>query len=193
MNSEFVYNGIEIEKYPFQANKGDRLLYVGRFDRFKQPHVAIEIAKRLEMGLDLVGGTFVNDRAYLEQIKQACDGKQITFNPDVSQETKINFMKNAKCLLFPSAMGEPFGLVMIENLCVGTPVIALKDGAIPELMEEGKVGWSCNNQEEMINAIMNVQKISPSNCRKHAEKFSRENMALEYEKLYRRILSGDEW
>jgi glycosyltransferase involved in cell wall biosynthesis len=194
MPSEFVYNGIEVEKYPFQVKKGERLLYVGRFDRFKQPHVAIGIARKLGMGLDLVGGTFVNDKAYLEQIKNACDGKQITFNPDVSQETKINFMKNAKCLLFPSAMGEPFGLVAAEAMCCGTPVIALNDGAIGEVVRHGVTGYVCKTADEMTSLVNDTDKILSQDCRELVEKnFSREKMAEKYVELYRRIINGQEF
>lgn len=193
MESEYAYNGIEIGKYPFEANKGDRLLYVGRFDKFKQPHIAIEIAKKLGMGLDLVGGTFVQDKAYLDQIRNSCDGKQIAFYPDVSQEIKVEFMQKAKCLLFPSAMGEPFGLVSLECLSCGTPTIALRDGAIPEIVLNGKVGFVCDNIDEMIGAVGKIHNINPLDCRQWAENFSREKMAMKYVELYERILSGDEW
>jgi len=208
-NCKYVYNGINLERYPFQKEKGDRLLFVGRIDKFKQTHVAIEVAKKLGMGLDIVGGTFVQDPDYLQQIRRLCDGKQICFYPDAPHETKVNLMQNAKCLLFPSAMGEPFGLVAVEAMSCGTPVVALNDGAIEEVVKEGGVVCDVfdkkltpkgpvytqkrNPTEALAEAIKNVDKISPEHCRKNAERFSREKMAENYLKIYKEILAGFEF
>lgn len=131
--AKYVYNGIDLNRYPFKAEKGDRLLFVGRLDRFKQPHVAIEVAKRLGMGLDIVGGSFVQDPSYLNQIKSMCDGKQIKLHLDAPHEVKVELMQDAKALLFPSKMGEPFGLVAVEAMsCLpGDQIILTHLGAIP--------------------------------------------------------------
>ena len=102
--SRVVYNGIPIEEYPFKAEKGDRLLFVGRLDSFKRPHIAIEVARKTGLGLDIVGGSFVGDIAYMESIKQACDGKQIKLYLDASQEEKVKLYQNAKACIFPSKM-----------------------------------------------------------------------------------------
>lgn len=193
-----AYNGVNLDRYPFKAEKGDRLLYVGRFSTFKQPHVAIEVAKRLEMGIDLLGGTFVDDVAYLNRIRElVASYPKATMYEDASHEKKLELMQNAKALIFPSAMSEPFGLVAIEALACGTPVIASNDGAIPELVTPD-AGIVCNTVqapalvEQMVEAVKKIDKINPEACRARAEIFSRENMAKRYLELYRMVISDAE-
>jgi len=207
--AKFVYNGINLEHYPFKKEKGDRLLFVGRIDKFKQPDVAIQVARKLHTGLDIVGGTFVQDPSYLAKIQSLCDGEQIKFYADASHKKKIELMQNAKCLLFPSKMGEPFGLVPVEAMACGTPVVALNDGAVEEVVREG--GIVCNVFDKQITskgpvytekldpidalceAISQVDSISAEDCRKNAQRFPREKMAKAYVELYKHILSGKEW
>lgn len=189
--AKYVYNGVNMKKYPFKAKKGKRLLYVGRFSTFKQPHIAIEIAKTLNMPIDLVGGSFVDDPAYLNRIKGMCNGDDVKMYLDASHETKIKLLENAKCLLFPSRMGEPFGLVAVEAMACGTPVVALNDGAISEIVKEG--GIVCQDADAMVDALKQIDGIHPKDCRKNAMRFSREIMAKNYLKCYMDILSGAEW
>lgn len=209
--ARYCYNGVDIEKYGFNKEHGDSLLFVGRLDSFKQPHLAIEVAKRLNMELDVVGGSFVQDPAYLEQIKRMCDGRQIRLHLDASHEEKIELMQNAGILLFPSQMGEPFGLVAVEAMACGCRVVALNDGAIEEVVREG--GFTCDVFEKtyspekrtmsytikkdlvaaLAEGVKLVSPIKAEDCRTNAARFSRENMALGYEKLYYSILAGEEW
>ena len=194
MPSKFVYNGIEIEKYPLQENKGERLLFVGRLDSFKRPHIAIEVAKKLNLGLDIVGGSFVQDVPYMDSIKQQCDGSQIVLHLDATQEEKTKLYQNAKAVIFPSKMGEPFGLIVPESNCCGTPVIGSNDGAIPETIENGFNGYVCDTVDQMVEAVRKVWNISPYACRQSVEtKFSRQAMSRGYEALYREMLEGREW
>ena len=190
---EYCYNGINLERYPFKQDKGDRLLFVGRISTAKRPDIAIEIAKRVGMKLDVVGGTFVPDKGYVEGIRRSCEQNGFGFYPDAPHEVKIELLKNARALLFPSMMGEPFGLVAVEAMACGTPVVATKDGAIPEIVEEGRVGFTCYSLDEMCEAVKKIDGIRPQDCRLHAERFSREAMAQNYLKLYNAILDGDEW
>lgn len=193
-SSRIVYNGIPIEDYGFKAEKGGRLLFVGRLDSFKQPHIAIEVAKKTGLGLDIVGGSFVYDTVYMESIKQACDGKQIKLHMDASHEEKIEFYQNAKAVIFPSKMGEPYGLIVPEANACGTAVIASRDGAIPEIIEEGVTGFVCDDVDQMVEAVGKVDRIKPEACRERVEKlFSRQVMAKNYVEAYQSILGGDEW
>lgn len=190
-----VYNGINLEKYPFKKEKGDRLLFVGRFSAFKQPHVAIEVAKKLDMPIDLVGGTFVDSPEYLEKIKRMCDGDKVKMYPDAPHEVKLQLMQDAKCLLFPSRMGEPFGLVSCEAAACGTPTVALRDGAIAEVVEDGVTGYVRDTPEQMIEAVKKIYNIKTEACRRRVhDNFSRQVMARGYiEKAYEPVMRGEEW
>ena len=184
----YVYNGIDLNKYPFQKNKTKRLLFVGRLSRFKQPHIAVELARRTGHGLDIVGGTFVDSVEYVAQLdKMVENDPNINIYKDVTHEFKIKKMQDAKALIFPSAMGEPYGLVASEAMACGTPVIASNDGAISEVVIHGKTGFICNTIEEMVEAVKNIHTIKPEDCRKRAEELSREVMAKNYEKLYYKL------
>jgi glycosyltransferase involved in cell wall biosynthesis/ubiquinone/menaquinone biosynthesis C-methylase UbiE len=194
MSNKWCWNGVDTEKYKFQEKKGDRLLFVGRLDSFKRPHIAIEIAKKLNMGLDIFGGSFVADVPYMEKVKAMCDGKQIKLFLDASQMKKVEFMQNAKCLIFPSKMGEPWGLVAAECMACGTCIIASNDGAISEVVADGVTGYVCSDDNILADAVLKVGNINPYNCRSRVETlFSRDVMAKNYESLYLDILQGREW
>lgn len=194
LEAKFVYNGIELAKYPFQEKKGDRLLFVGRLDSFKRPHIAIEVAKKAGLGLDIVGGSFVNDVPYMESVKAQCDGDQVKLHLDATQEEKTALYQNARAVIFPSKMGEPFGLIVPEAGACGTPVIGSRDGAISETILEGVTGFICDTTDEMVAAVNKAPLISPSACRQRVEQsFSRQTMAKDYEKLYSEIMEGHEW
>jgi glycosyltransferase involved in cell wall biosynthesis/predicted SAM-dependent methyltransferase/intein/homing endonuclease len=114
-NSKVVYHGINLDLYRFKAEKDNRLVFVGRLDRFKQPHVAIEVAERTGLGLDIVGGSFVQDPAYLEEVKRMCDGEKIRLHLDAPDDVKVRLLQNAKALLFPSKMCIPEGFCVLTE------------------------------------------------------------------------------
>jgi glycosyltransferase involved in cell wall biosynthesis len=213
-----IYNGVSLEKYAYQERKGDRLIFVGRADTFKQPHVAVEVAKRLNVALDLVCGTFVYGEQYMASVKAMCDGTQIRWIEDPPQDEKVRLIQNAKCLLFPSRMMEPFGLVAAEANCCGTPAIGFDDGAIPEVIADGVTGFVVHDYTRMApdqweklpdtekqrlfdqsvngmcDAVRKVNAISPQSCRARVEQlFSRETMAKNYLQAYEDIIAGREW
>ena len=186
-----VHNGINLERYKLQRTKGNRLLFLGRISKIKAPHLAVEVAKKANMGLDVVGGTsFVDDPAYVELVKSLCDGEKIRFVGEVSHEDKLKYLQNARTLVVPSSWGEPFGLHVIEAMAVGTPVVALPDGGIAETIKEG--GVLCSDLDWMVDAIKR-NGFDATRCRRNAMRFSRNIMAENYLKLYREVLSGTEW
>lgn len=190
--SRVCYNGVNLEKYPLKRKRGDRLLFLGRISRIKAPHVAIEVAKKANMGLDVVGATnFVDDPSYVEHVKSLCDGEQIKFIGEVSHAVKLNYLQNAKALVVPSTWGEPFGLHVVEAMAVGTSVLAFPDGGIAETVKQG--GILCSDVDSMVNAIPDLGRITPTMCRKNAELYSREKCAENYLKIYEEILSGKSW
>lgn len=192
--SRYVYNGIDLGKYEYSDKpREERLLYVGRISTYKQPHTAIRVAQKTGIPIDIVGGSFVDSHEYLDTIRKMCwdsDGLA-TLHLDVSNEVKIKFMQRAKALLVPSAMGEPFGLISVESMACGTPIIALRDGAIPEVV--GDAGYICDTEEEMIKCARYDRLTSPKKCRGRAEMFSRKNMAKNYLKLYQQVIDGPGW
>lgn len=195
---KYVYNGIDLNKYIYYEDnnikKTNRLLFVGRFSRLKQPHVAIQLAKSIDMPIDLIGGSFVDDMNYIREIEQMSDDKNICIHKDVSHDFKIRKMQEALALIAPSNFGEPFNLTLIESNACGTPVIVTNDGGQPELVIHEKTGYVCNNIGQMTDAISKIDKINPLNCRKHVEQnFSRNIMSENYVRLYEQILNKDEW
>lgn len=192
MSTRAVHNGVNPAKYPLRRKKGDRYLYLSRIAFFKAPHVAIQIAKETGIKLDVAGATqFVEDAKYVEEIKKSCDGTQIRWVGEVSNGDKLELMSNAKALIVPALWGEPFGLHVIESMMVGTPVLAIADGGIKETIKKG--GVLCQDVDTLKDAIQHFKYINPLTCRKNAMMFSTQQMALNYEKAYRDILSGNEW
>jgi glycosyltransferase involved in cell wall biosynthesis len=192
---EYVYNGVDLERYSFDPliKKTDNLLYVGRFSTFKDPLMAMRIALKIGLHIDLIGGSFVEDPNYLSQLEKMCEGKNITIYKDVGHELKIKKMQEAKVLILPSKMNEPFGLVAIETMACGTPVICTRDGALPEIVIDGVTGFVCDTEEQMVEAVNKVSNIKPEDCRKRAEQFSKKIMAENYVKLYQKIMKGEDW
>lgn len=198
--SKYVYNGINLNNYTYSDKKGDRIVFVGRISKLKQPDFAIRTAIETKIPIDVIGGSFVDDNRFLEDIKTMCDNSNglATLHLDLPHDKKVKIVQNAKACLVPSKMGEPFGLTLIEASACGTPVIALNDGAIREVVgEDGGVGYVVNTYDEFVKRVANIGNpgyvIKPEDCRKHAETFSRENMAKNYKVLYERIINGEEW
>lgn len=197
-NAKRVYNGVDMDLYPYSDDHGDRLLYVGRISEFKQPHVAIKAAQEAGYGIDIVGGTFVDNQTYVDEIITMSDGSDVKLWLDAPHDKKIELLQSAKALLFPSSMGEPFGLVIIEALACGLPVVALDDGAVKELLTSD-TGIVCkpNDQDEavglMAEAIKDVDGLGSKSCRDRALMFSKEEMAKNYLTMYKDIIAGNEW
>lgn len=165
----------------------------GRFSRFKGAHTAIEVAKRANLPIDLIGSSFVDDPNYITQIESMCDEKNIVIYKDAPQEFKIKKLQEAKALLVPSNFGEPFGLTPVEGMACGCPIISTRDGAIPEIVINNRTGYICDTVEQMVDSIKNIDDINPEDCRKRAMDFSRLKMAQGYEKLFHCMIRGENW
>ena len=194
--ARYVYNGIDMTKYSYQKEKENRFVFVGRISKFKQPHLAIDAAVAAGVPVDIVGGSFVDDKMYLENIRKKCEmsGGMATLHLDASHEEKTKMVGRAKACMVPSAFNEPFGLTAVESIAQGTPVIALDDGALSELITP-KVGKVCGSNEAFIQAAKDFEigNCDPVDCRQRAEYFSREKMAERYMKVYREVIEGPGW
>ncbi|KAB8332641.1 glycosyltransferase family 4 protein [Scytonema tolypothrichoides VB-61278] len=187
-----VYNGINVSSYKFhpQPEEPSYLAFLGRISPQKGTHLAIQIAKETGWRLKIAGKVDVVDVEYFEsQVKPFIDGKQIQYLGEANHEQKNALMGGAVATLFPITWREPFGLVMIESMASGTPVIAMNMGSTQEVIAHGKTGFLCNNVEECISAVSKVTELDRSACWEYVwERFSVQHMTDGYEAVYRKIL-----
>jgi len=190
---ETIYHGLPLKKYPFRENSKNYLLWLSKITPKKGLAEAIDVAKKSGEKLIISGIIPKEDQDYFEyRIQPMIDGKQIKFVGAANFEKKIELFKNAKAFLYPIRRSEPFGLVVIESMACGTPVIAYKEGAMPELIKDGKTGFLVNSLEEMVNALKKIKNIKRIDCRRRVEKkFGLRKMVNRYENLYRRILKNE--
>ena len=188
-----IYHGVPIKQYPFNSKPQDYLLWLSKITPEKGLAEAIGTAKKSGERLIISGNILKEYKDYFEyRLQPLIDGKQIQFVGASDFEKKIELFKNAKALLYPVQRPEPFGLVVIEAMACGTPVIAYKEGSMPELINEGKTGFLVKNQEEMIEALRKINKIRRIDCRRQVvKKFALEKMVNKYESLYNKILKNE--
>ncbi|MDD3013827.1 MAG: glycosyltransferase family 4 protein [Candidatus Gastranaerophilales bacterium] len=188
-----VYNGIQVEKYPFEPQyNSDKpyLAFLGRFSEEKGPHLAIKLAKETGWKLIMAGKIDIADRAFYErEVKPQIDNKQIIYIGELGHEAKCELLKGAYATVHPVTWPEPFGLVMAESMACGTPLLALKNGSIPEVISNGKTGYIENNINDLIKRVKDIEKIDRQACRKHVEKnFSAQKMADGYLSVYKKLM-----
>lgn len=189
-----VYNGIDTRVYSFQKEPAQPpyIAFVGRISPEKGPEGAIKIARAVGLPLKMAGKVDAVDRVYYEeQIKPLIDGEQIQYLGEVSHEEKVELLAGASVTLFPITWREPFGLVMIESMATGTPVVGMALGSVPEVIAHGKTGFVCHSLEEMIEAVPEAMKLERQTCRDYVlSRFSVETMVDEYERAYQMVLGN---
>ncbi|MFN6560956.1 MAG: glycosyltransferase family 4 protein [Nostoc sp. ChiSLP01] len=187
-----VYNGIDISKFEFypKPENPPYLAFLGRMSPEKGVHLAIEIAKQAGWTLKMAGKVDVVDVEYFEtQIKPQIDGEQIQYLGEANHAQKNALMGGAVATLFPITWREPFGLVMVESMASGTPVIAMNLGSTQEVISHVKTGFVCDRIQECISAIEKITKLDRYACRQHVEnRFSVEKMVDGYEAVYQQII-----
>ena len=187
-----VYNGIDPATYEFHPHPDNPpyLAFLGRISPEKGAHLAIEIAKGSGWHLKMAGKVDIVDREYYEQeIKPHIDGVQIEYLGEANHAQKSVLMGGAVATLFPITWREPFGLVMIESMVTGTPIIAMKLGSTSEVIVHEKTGFLCESVEECIAAIEPARELDRMDCRQHAvDRFSVQTMVDGYEAVYQQIL-----
>lgn len=213
-----IHHGIAVEDYPFQnaTGKQDYLFSIGRITPDKGQDKAIAIAKktgsrlilagnvqnktkdraffnRLKKSIDLItdAGTYTNDRDYFKKIMKPllASKKQIIYIGEITSHQKKMWYQYARATLFPIQWGEPFGLVLIESMACGTPVLAFNKGSVPEIIVHGKTGYVVKTMNEMVKAVKAISRLNPRDCRKHVENnFSTASMARKYAALYQAIV-----
>lgn len=187
-----VYNGIDLHDYPFQEkfDEAPYLAFVGRISPEKGPQHAIEIAKKSGWKLKMAGKVDAVDREfYAKEILPLIDNEQIEYLGEVSHAEKVEVLSNAAVTLFPITWREPFGLVMIESMATGTPVLGMAMGSVPEVIAHGKTGFVCQSYEEMAQLIPATLEFDRKACRDHVEEnFSVRKMVDGYEAAYRQVI-----
>ncbi len=185
-----IYNGININDLTFNPKPKNYLVWLGRIHYGKGLWNAIHAAKISKEKLIIAGNiTCETDEEYFQSMKSMIDGKQIRYIGEIGLRGKDDLLRNAKALLFPTIWEEPFGLVMIEAMACGTPVIGFNKGSVSEVIKDGKTGFVVKNDKGMVKAIKNIDKINRTECRKHVEKyFTIEKMVDGYERVYEKVI-----
>ena len=186
-----VYNGIPVNKFPFSPTHKDYLLIVGRISLEKGTHIAMDIAIALNKELIIAAKLDKVDVDYFNQyVAPRLYNDKIRWVGEVDDKERNKLMSRALCLLHPVTWPEPFGLVMIEAMATGCPVIAFNKGSIPEIIMDKKTGFIVEKEKEMASAVKKVDFISRKQCRDHVEKnFNVKRMVDSYEKLYYEIIN----
>ncbi len=176
-----VYNGVNLNLYPTLQNPSqDFVFWIGTVSPHKGTADAIKAAKIAKVPLVMAGK--IKDVSYFQKfVEPEIDNKTIKYLGEIDYKQKLPYYQNAKAVLFPTMWPEPFGLIMIESLACGTPVIAYPNGAVPEVIDNGKVGYIVKNYKQMAKAIEDVGRISREACRQHViNHFSVEVMVNNY-------------
>ena len=188
-----IYHGLPEDLFVFRPNQGDYLAFLGRISPEKRVDRAIEIAKRVSMPLKIAAKVDRADRRYFKRdIEPLLAQSHVEWVGEISDQQKNGFLGNAYALLFPIDWPEPFGLVMIEAMACGTPVIAYDRGSVPEVMENGATGFIVNEIEQAVEAVGRVRDLSRARCRDVFEKrFTASRMASDYVDVYKRLIDTD--
>lgn len=189
-----VHHGLPEKSFKFYPKGGGYLAFLGRVSPEKGVDCAMAIARAAGMPLKIAAKIDKTDQEYFEScIEPLIDGREVEFIGEVGFPGKNEFLGNAAALLFPIAWPEPFGLVMIEAMACGTPVIAYPFGSVPEVMEDQVSGFIVSDLKSAVESVKNIEQIDRKKVRRHfQENFTAERMAEDYLRIYQRLLSRKE-
>jgi glycosyltransferase involved in cell wall biosynthesis len=181
-----IYHGLPADLFSPSFEPGSYLAFLGRLTKEKGPEAAIRIARAVDMPLRIAAKVPRGERGYFkEQLEPEIDGHQVRLAGEVNDEAKHEFLAGAAALLFPIDWPEPFGLVMIEAMACGTPVIAFRSGSVPEVIDDGITGFVVGDEAEAIEAIKRLGELDRKKVRAQFEKrFTAKRMAEEYLRCY---------
>lgn len=189
-----IHHGVDLNAYEAKRGKRDYLSFLGRIAPIKGTHIAIEVAKKSGIPLKIAGEVQPQFKPYFDaEIKPHIDGKFIEYVGEVDLEGKNELLGNSLALLFPIQWNEPFGLVMIEAMACGTPVLALAGGAVEEIVCDGVSGYVCSSADEMAQRVRHLPaSFTPANVRQYCQQyFSLDRMVAEYLALYQELVDED--
>jgi glycosyltransferase involved in cell wall biosynthesis len=177
-----------------QEKKKEYLSFIGRIAPVKGTHLAIEVAQKSGIPLKIAGEIQPAYQEYFDtQVKPLVDGKFIEFIGEADLAAKNELLGDSMAMLFPIQWDEPFGLVMVEAMACGTPVLALPGGSVPEIVRNGVSGYVCDSTDEMVAHLIEMENgpvLSPTVVRNYVEtEFSLDGMVSAYVELYEQVLS----
>lgn len=186
-----VYNGIPVNEFPFSPKQGDYFLFLGRIAVEKRPDWAVEIARRTGIKLKVAAKVDPYDQAYFDsEIKHLFDDPLVEYLGEADEQEKRQLLAGAYALLFPIDWPEPFGMVQVEALACGTPVLAMNRGSVPEVLRHGVSALVGNSVDELVALAPHLGKLDRRACRAEADRrFSSTAMAEGYEQVYRRVIA----
>jgi glycosyltransferase involved in cell wall biosynthesis len=186
-----VPNAIDLSLYPAKPHRGDYLLFLGRMSADKGCHRAIAVAMELDLPLKIAGKKRdPSEAAYFTEFVEPHLGHHgIEYLGEVPHGRKVELLQDARATLFPIEWEEPFGLVMVESMACGTPVIGTRQGAVPEVIEDGVSGIIVDSYREMPAALEQSDALDPLEIRRYVEdRFSQERMVTDYLAAYQQLL-----
>jgi len=185
-----IPNGVDVQKFSFSEKRGDYLAFAGRILPWKGIETAIQVAKKTGKKLKIAGPIPPDYLDFWKRKIKPSLSRNITYEGMLNQNQMVSFYQGAQAFLMPILYDEAFGLVMIEAMASGTPVIAFRKNPVPEIVKDGKTGFIVKNTKEMTEAIRKINQIDRRECRKHVERnFTIEKMVDNYEKIYQKILN----
>jgi glycosyltransferase involved in cell wall biosynthesis len=194
-----VYHGIPLDTLTLNTRGGEYLAFLGRISPEKGLDTAIEVARRAGMPIRIAARKPLANKEdpdvrrdweyYTSTVEPLLKSRSVELVGQVDEDAKDDFLGNAAALLFPIQWPEPFGLVMVEALACGTPVLAFRHGSVPEVLEHGVTGFICDTEDEMVDAVARIGEIDRSRCRAEVERrFTPAAMADAYERVYERLI-----
>ena len=187
-----IHNALDVNEYPFTAEKKDYVAFVGRMSPDKGVSEAIDAARRAGRRLILAAKCAEDqERRYFEREVEPKLGDDVEWIQDADADRTTSILLHARCTVFPIRWREPFGMVMIESMACGTPVVALRNGSVPEVVEDGVTGFIRDDLDELPEAIERTDELDPKACRDRVvELFDVPIMVSRYEDAYRKVLEG---
>lgn len=191
-----IHHGINTSRTPFRAASASPsyLAFLGRLRPEKGAHVAIEIAKRAGLPLKIAGRVKDADRDYFtQQVEPHIDGSSVEFVGELNYPEKMRLLARAQATLLPTMLPEPFGLVTIESMAVGTPIVGYDTGVIRELVVDGRTGFIGKDIDELARQVQLAAALDRHACREHVRtNFSVTRMTRQYEDVYRKVIESSE-
>lgn len=190
---EVIHHGLDPRRFECAAAAAEYVCFVGRFARVKGPHTAIDVAERAGLPIRVAGEVHDVDRAFAErEVLPRLARRHVRFLGCIGTDVKVPLLRDARALLAPVEWNEPFGLILIEAMLSGCPVVAFPRGSVPEIVDPGVTGFIVENAAEMVDVVRPggpLDRFDRRRCRERAvERFSRDRMVRDHERLYERVL-----